>query len=162
MACSLEDRAAPANQAGLVVRREGIHEDVEQGFAFHAAGGKQLLDDLENGHNVAFRRLTELCNQQDCRGQKSLRGIVKKLILPIARTISTRHDDGLGDNFCVLLGAGFVGQLALLLVQIGVFVDKVQEVKAIAFRGVAQVNDGHPVAVAVPGDACVIPKNVVE
>ena len=60
-----------------MIRREGIHEDVEQGFAFHAAGGKQLLDDLENGHNVAFRRLAKLCHQQDCRRQQALRGIVK-------------------------------------------------------------------------------------
>ena len=45
-----------------------------------------------------------------------------------------------------LIGPGFVGQLVLLFVQIGVFVDKVQEVKAIAFRGVAQVNDGNPVS----------------
>lgn len=144
-----------------MVRREGIHEDVEQGFAFHTTRCKQLLDDLENGHDVALCRLTKLCHQQDRRGQQALRGIVEKGVLTEAGAVAPGHDDGLGDDFCVLFSPGFVGQLALLLVQIGVFVDKVQEVKAIAFRGVAQVNDGNPVAVAVPGDACVIPKNVL-
>ena len=150
------DKAAGTLNVSVV----NINELLELIFPFLLGRGKQLLDDFKHGHDVTLFRFAKFRHQKDSFRQQPFGGVIEICVLSKARLIHAGQDDGLGDNFCVLLRPGFVGQLALLLVQIGVFVDKVQEIKAIAFRGVAQVNNGNPVAVAVPGDACVVPKNV--
>ena len=120
----------------------------------------KVLPLTEYGYDVALGRLTKLCHQQDRRGEQALRRIVKEGVLTEAGAITAGHDDGLGDDFGVLLGPGFVGQPALLLVQIGVFIDQVQEVEAVALGGIAQIYNGNPIAVAVPGDASIVAKNI--
>ena len=99
-----------------MVGRQTVHEEVEQGFPFDPAGSQQFLDDFENRYDVAFGRLAELRYQQNRRCQEALCRIVEERVLPIACAVTARHDDGLGDDFCVLFGPGFVGQLALLLI----------------------------------------------
>ena len=72
---------------GFVIIGEHLHELLELIFALLSRGRQQLLNDFENGHDVAFLRLAELCHQQDRRSQKSFSGVVEICILSEARRI---------------------------------------------------------------------------
>lgn len=125
---------------------------MKQCFAFDLAGFQQLLYELENRHDVPFLRLAKLGGQQDHRGEKPLRCIIEKLILPEICLVLPGHDDGLGDNLRVLFSLGFMGQGLCLFVQVCIFIYKVQKVEAVAFCGVPYARHEKEMAAAISDD----------
>ena len=141
--------------------RQQRQQRLELGLAFGLAGGHQLLDDFEHGHNVPLRWRAELRHQQDGGGEQALGGVIEKLVLPEILPVHPRRDDGLGDDLGVPLRFGLVEQIVRVLpVRVHVLVHQVQQVEPVAAGGIAQVNDPYPVAVALLGDPAVIPHHV--
>ena len=108
------------------------------------------MDNLEHRYDVPFLRFAELRDKQNRCGQQSFCGIVKISVLPERTSVHAGENDGLGDNFGVLLGFSFVGQLVgIRLVQIHILVDKVKQIVPIGAGRVAQVNHRNVVTVTV-------------
>ena len=151
----------PGEPFRLVGFRQQRQQRLELGLAFGLAGGHQLLDDFEHGHNVPLRWRAELRHQQDGGGEQALGGVIEKLVLPEILPVHPRRDDGLGDDLGVPLRFGLVEQIVRVLpVRVHVLVHQVQQVEPVAAGGIAQVNDPYPVAVALLGDPAVIPHHV--
>ena len=49
--------------AGLMIRRQAIHEELKLIFPFDTAGSHQFLYELEHRHDVPLLWLCELCDQ---------------------------------------------------------------------------------------------------
>ena len=123
---------------GLVFLRQVVHEELELILAGQNAGGQQLLHQFEYGHDMTplpqlpvdpFGRQI-LCQQQDYGGEHALRRVVKILIL--CKVLPIRVDDGLGQDFGVLLRLGPGGQVGgLLPAYVHVVVDQGEQVIAI-------------------------------
>ncbi len=112
---------------------------------------------------MPFARLTEFRYKQYCGGYQALRRIIKIRILPEARCVCARKDNGFGDDLGVLFALGFVDQLIRIgFEQIHVAIDEVQKVVAVGTGGISQVNDGDIVAVIFFCYCPVITHNVVE
>ena len=149
---------------GLVFLRQAIHEKLELILPWQDAGGQELLHQLEHGHDVPplpqlpvdplGRQV--LRQQQGHGGEYALRRIVKILIL--REVLPVGVDDSLGQNFGVLLRLGPGSQVGgLPPAHVHVVVDQGEQVVAIGLCRVAEVHHGHLIAVAVPGDAAIIP-----
>ncbi len=142
------------------LRQQG-EQHLELGLAFGLAGSHQLLDDFEHGHDVPLRWRAELRHQQDGGGEQALGGVVEELVLPEVLAVHPRRDDGLRDDFGVSFRLGLEQECVRVLpVGVHVLVHQVQQVESIAAGGVAQVDDPHPVAVALLGDPAVIAHHV--
>ena len=116
------------------------------------------MDNLEHRDDVPFFRFAELRHQENGGGEQTFGGVIEISVLPEAGGVHSRQDDGLGDDFGVPLGLGLVEQIVrVLLEQIHVFVHQVKKIESIAAGRIAQVDDRHLEAVAVPGDGAVIP-----
>ena len=101
----------------------------------------------------------ELRQQQDHGGQESLGGVVEEGVLPEAVPLGI--DDGLGQDFGVLfrLGPGRqVIRVGRRLIHIGV--GQGQKIEPVRPGGVAQVDDGHLVAVVLFRDGPIVPGQI--
>ena len=144
--------------------RQAVHEELELVLARQDAGGQELLHQLEHGHDVPplpqlpvdpFGRQV-LRQQQGHGGEHALRRIIKILIL--REILPVGVDDGLGQNFGVLLRLGPGRQVGgLPPAHVHVVVDQSEQVVAIRAGGVAEIHHRHLVAIAVPGNATIIP-----
>ena len=79
-------------------------------MTFGLAGGHQLLDDLEHGHDVPLGWGTELRHQKDGGCEQSLGCVVEELVLTEVLSIHPCGDDGFGDDLGVPLRLGLVEQ----------------------------------------------------
>lgn len=151
----------PGEPLGLVGVRQHREQHLELSLPLVLTGGHQLLDDFEHGHDVPLGWGTELRHQKDGGCEQALGGVVEELVLPEVLPLHPGGDDGLGDDLGVSLGLGFVEQRVRVgLEGVHVLAHQVQEVKPVRASGVAQVDNSHPVAIAIFGNFSVVPNHV--
>ncbi len=104
---------------------------------------------------------TELRHQKDGGCEQALGGVVEELVLPEVLPVHPGGDDGLGDDLGVPLRLGFEQKrFRVGLEGVHVLAHQVQEVEPIRAGGVPQVDNSHPVAIAIFGNFSVVPNHV--
>ncbi len=146
-----------------MVGRQLFHEKLELAFALYLAGGQQILHQLEHADDMAAVHLFPIHlggrqifgYQQNDGGQKPLGGIIEKLILSVVLTAGI--DDGLGDDFRVLLRLGFCHKVVFIgKVSVHVGVDQLEHIVSVGAGGISKIDDRHMVAVVVAGNGAIV------
>ena len=141
----------------LVFFRQQTDDPLELILATWSRRCQQILNDFEHRNNVSGILLTVLCNQQNGCGQQAFSCIVEECVLTEGCTFHAGHDDCFGNDLGILFGFCLIRKvIRVFLPKIHILVDQVQQVIAIRFGRITQVDNGNFVAVIVLCDLTIM------